>query len=225
MCWRIRPPAARPISAAARRARAGSRPANMSARASARRSARRLVGEAAGLRVEADDLQPAVALLARDLALDGVAHAERHRHELADEAVAGVDAVQPRLARHDDVVLAPALEALVVRLAGDRVDLADRDLDRVRPPVRAAEAQPHRLALVHRQQHAAVLAPLRRHAVGVVGDAPHGKAAERRRQRVVATVVRDAQGALEADGEVAADLDAIGVDGDVKHGGAPFSLA
>ena len=63
------------------------------------------------------------------------------------------------------------------------------------------------------------------HAVGVVGDAPHGEEAERRRQRVVAAVVRDAQGALEADGEVAADLNAIGMDGDVKHGGAPFSLA
>ena len=95
----------------------------MPPKASARASAgggRRLVGEAARLRVEADDLQPAVTLLAGHLALDRVAHAERHRHELADEAVAGVDAVQPRLRRHDDVVLVRALEPLVRQTARPR---------------------------------------------------------------------------------------------------------
>ena len=70
-----------------------------------------------------------------------------------------------------------------------------------------------------------MLAPGRRHALGVVGDAPDGELPDRRRQRIVATVVRDAQRALEGDGEVATDLDAIGMDVDVKHGGAPFSLA
>ena len=70
-----------------------------------------------------------------------------------------------------------------------------------------------------------MLAPAAGHAVGVVGDPPDGKLPEPRRQRIVAAVVRDAQRALEGDGEVATDLDAIGMDGDVKHGGAPFSLA
>ena len=69
-----------------------------------------------------------------------------------------------------------------------------------------------------------MLAPGRGHTIGVVGDAPDGELPDRRRQRIFAAVVRDAQCALEGDGEVATDLDAIGMDGDVKHGGGSFQF-
>ena len=188
--------------------------------------ARRLIGEAAGLGVKADELQAAVTLLSGDLPLDRVAHAERHRDELLDVAVARVDAVQPRLRRdHHVVVRASALQALAAGLAGERVDLADGDLDRVRAPVRAVEVQPHRLALVHRQQHTAVRPPRLRDPVCVVGDAADREVSQRGRQRVLAAVVGDPQCALEGDAEVRADLDLVSADGDVEHGRAPsFSL-
>ena len=67
-----------------------------------------------------------------------------------------------------------------------------------------------------------MLAPGGGHAIGVVGDAPHREVPERRRQRILAAVVRDAQRALEGDGEVAPDLDAVLVDGDVEHGWSSF---
>jgi hypothetical protein len=49
--------------------------------------------------------------------------------------------------------------------------------------------------------------------------AAHGELPERRRQRILAPVVRDAQRALEGDGEVAPDLDAVLLAGDGEHGG------
>ena len=69
-----------------------------------------------------------------------------------------------------------------------------------------------------------MLAPRGGHAVGVVVDAPHREAPERRWERVLAAVVRDAQRALEGDGEMAPDLDAILVGGDVEHCWSSFRV-
>jgi hypothetical protein len=58
----------------------------------------------------------------------------------------------------------------------------------------------------------------------VVVDAPDGELAERRRQRVLPSIVRNAQRALEADGEVAPDPDAILLGGDVEHWWSSFRV-
>ena len=54
-----------------------------------------------------------------------------------------------------------------------------------------------------------------RHAIGVVGDAEDREAPEAGRQRVLATVVGDAQRALEADAQVPAEANFVGSD---RHG-------
>src|SRR5690606_37435507 len=136
------------------------------------------------------------------------------RDELSDGPLTGADAVEPRLRREDDVVLPGVVptkhtsartnvELFAPALAGDRADFADADLERVWLPMRRREVQPHRLALVHRQHHAATLAPLARHPRRVVVDAPERERSEPGRQWIAAAVVGDAEGALDADGDVA----------------------
>jgi hypothetical protein len=178
----------------------------------------RRLREAVALGLEAHELDAAEALLARDLALDRGARAERHGHELADHAVAGVDAVQPRLLRRDQVVLRVGREVHRERVARERVDLADADLDRVRLVVVAAEAQPQRLALVHRDDHAAVITPRLGDAVAVVLHAGDREPAEPGRQRVRAPVVGDPQRADERDGEARAHLQLVAADFNFESG-------
>jgi len=134
---------------------------------------------------------------ARDLLLGGVARAERHGHELADDALLDAVAVEPRLVGDGQVVLRPPGESRAQRLAGHRVDLAGRDPHGAR--VVAVEVQPQGLRLIHREHHAAVLDPLAGHVGGEVVHVPDREEAESGGQRVVAVVVRDAEGPLEPD--------------------------
>ena len=142
------------------------------------------------------------------------------------------DAVEPRLGRRHQVVLAALLAGVAQRvgprLAGQRADLAHRHLHGARGVARAVERDPHGLALVHGQEHAALLAPARGHAVGVVVHVAQREHTERRRQRVPAAVVGDAQRAVEGDGQrshlerVASDANGHGRGG---HGwGLPFPM-
>ena len=192
---------------------------------------RRRIGEPPRLRFEADELQPAEALLAGHLALNRVSHAERHGHELADETVAGVDPVKPRLIGNDHVVLralATGDEPLMPRLARQRIDLADGDLDRGRLPVGTGEAQPHRLTLVHREEHAAVLAPALGDSLAVVRDASDRERPETWWQRVLATIIRDAEGPHEPDREPLPDRDLVVPDCDsnaIVHQDIPFVVS
>ena len=68
--------------------------------------------------------------LAGDLFLGGVAGAQGHGHELADDALFHAVAVEPGLLGGDHVVLGLAVEIVGPRLAGHGVDLAGGDLDR-----------------------------------------------------------------------------------------------
>ena len=169
---------------------------------------RRSVGRGSRLARHDEQLDAAPRLLARDLALDRVARAERHGHELADPPVADIDAVEPRLIGQDDVVLLPTvasrLKPVGPGVPGHRVHLADADLHRgARLPIGQREADPERLALVHRDEDAAAAAPLVGNAIGESAHRQHRERAEAGRQRVLATVVRDAQRALELDADVA----------------------
>ena len=71
-----------------------------------------------GLLAQPDDAQldPAVLLDAGDLALDGRTQAQGNGDELADEAVAGIDAVEPWLLRQRNIVLRPFRQFLRPRL-------------------------------------------------------------------------------------------------------------
>ncbi len=66
---------------------------------------------------------------AGELLLGGVAGAEGHGDELADDALLDAVAVEPGLFGGDDVVLRAAVELFFPRLAGDGVGLAGGDLD------------------------------------------------------------------------------------------------
>jgi hypothetical protein len=191
---------------------------------------RRSIREAPGLGVEHLQLQPAHALLAGHLALHRDARAERHRHELLDGAVPRADAVEPRLRRRHQVVLAALLARVAQRvgprLAGQRADLAHGHLHGARLVRRPVERDPHGLALVHGQEHPAALAPALGHAVLVVLHVAQRERAQRRRQRVLPAVVGDAQRAVEGDGQgphlegVAGDANVHGRGG---HGGVFLS--
>src|SRR5690606_13094112 len=87
----------------------------------------------------------------------------------------------------------------------DRAHLADADLHRARLPVLAAERDPHRLALVHGEEDAAVLAPFGGHLARVVVDATDREASEPGRERIRLSVVGDAKRAEEGDGEPVAE--------------------
>ncbi len=156
------------------------------------------------------ELYAAPHLLAGDLALDGGAQPERHRHELADRALARVDAVQPGLTRQHHIVLRLPRQPVAPRLARHRAHLAHTHLQRggLR---RAAEAQPHRLAQIHRQQHPTARPPGLRHRVGVVGDPADRELAEPRRQRMRAGL-RQAEGADEPNGHTARQPQCVPVD-------------
>ena len=150
------------------------------------------------------ELDAAPPLFPGDLTLHGVVRPQGHGHELANPAIAGVDAVEPRLTGHDQVVLhlaiAPRAQPIAPRLAADGVDLTDCDLHRAwRIRIRAGERDPQRLSLVHRDEDAAALAPRRGHTIGIGIHGKDGERAQARRQRVVPSVVRDPQRTFEAD--------------------------
>src|SRR4051812_35643102 len=66
---------------------------------------RGLVREHAGFGFVDGDLQPAHQFTSSDGCFDGRTFSQRHRHKLADRAVAGIDAIQPRLLWTNQVVL------------------------------------------------------------------------------------------------------------------------
>ena len=80
------------------------------------------------------------------LRLDRVTRAERHGDEWPDERFADGEAIEPRLAGDDDVILRPALQLRGPHFTGDGVNLSRRDLRREQIPRR--EADPERLALI-----------------------------------------------------------------------------
>ena len=152
------------------------------------------------LGLEGFDLDPAFFLLTGELALDGVAHTQWHRDELPDGAVSGVDAVEPRLVRAHEVVLRIRGEVLAPGLTRQRIDLSDADLDGHQ--LGAGERHPQGLALIHRDEHPALLAPRLRNPIGVVGDLPDREGPEARGQGIGLVVIRDAERPLEGDLEL-----------------------
>ena len=73
-----------------------------------------------------------------ELLLDRVTRAERHGDELPDEPFADGEAIEPRLAGDDDVILRLALQLRGPRFAGDGVDLSRRDLHRAEKLIQSA---------------------------------------------------------------------------------------
>ena len=65
---------------------------------------------------EGAQLDPAMLLDSGDLPLDGRTQAQGNGDELADEAVAGIDAVEPWLLRQRNIVLRPFSQFLRPRL-------------------------------------------------------------------------------------------------------------
>ena len=167
--------------------------------------------EAVGLEGVDGKLEAAVCGQPGQLLFHGVAGAQGHGDELADAALADVEAVEPFLVGGDDVVLGVGGQAVVPRLAGEGVDLAGGDLDGAgetqaqglgnHPPI---EAQPQGFGLVEGHEDAAMMAPGLGQPFGVVVDQAQGEFAQARGQGVDVAVVGDAQGAVE--GEVAAGL-------------------
>ena len=117
----------------------------------------RLLGETDGTQLNAS-----MGLLPGDLSFDRGAGTQRHGDELADEAVPGVDPVEPRLPRQRDVVLRIPDEVIDPRQAAHRAHLPDADLQG--RGFRRVERQPHRLTLIDRQHHA----PRCNHSAGAV---------------------------------------------------------
>ena len=76
---------------------------------------------------------------------------------MPDEPFADGEAIEPRLAGDDDVILRLALQLRSPRFTGDGVDLSRRDLHR--EWIRRREADPERLALMHRHDDPAALEP------------------------------------------------------------------
>ncbi len=179
----------------------------------------RPVREAPRLGLEDLELHAAEALLAGELPLHGVAQAQGHGHELADQPLARGDAVEPGLGRGDQVVLGLAVQPLGPGLARNGADLADRHLHRAGLVVRAGEAEPHGLALVHGEEDAAVVAPVVGDVVGVVVHPADREAPQPWRQRVLPAVVGDAQRALEGDAQAAfTKVECVALHGEL-HGG------
>ena len=143
------------------------------------------------------DLQTAVLCRSRELLLGRVARPKGHRHELPDQPLLDAEAVQPRLPGNHEVVLRPLGELVRPRLPGQRVDLPGGHLDGHR--IASAEAQPHRLGLVHREEGSSAPPPLLGQPLQVVVDVAEREPPQARRQGVGAVVVRDAQRALESD--------------------------
>ncbi len=165
--------------------------------------------EAVGLEGVDGELQAAVRGQAGQLLFHGVAGAQGHGDELADAALADVEAVEPFLAGGDDVVLGIGGQAVMPGLTGEGVDLAGGDLDGAgvaqahdlgnQAP---SEAQPQGFGLVEGHEDTAMAAPGRGQPFGVVIDQAQGECAQARGQGVNVAVVGDAQGAVE--GELAA---------------------
>jgi hypothetical protein len=118
---------------------------------------------------------------------------------LPDEPCADGEAIEPRLAGDDDVILRLALQLRGPRFTGDGVDLSRRDLHRERIPRR--EADPERLALIHGHDDPAALEPGGRSRRGKVVQGTEGGRAEAGGKRVSPAVVGNPQGALKGDGQ------------------------
>jgi hypothetical protein len=119
---------------------------------------------------------------AGELRLDSESLAQRDGHELTDESIAGVDAVEPRLVGDDHVVLRIGHQGLrAERLAGNGIDTADPHLQDVRLPPRRPEAQPERLGSTHRDDELPLV------------DTVYFHRSQARGQRVLAAVVGDAE--------------------------------
>ncbi len=134
-----------------------------------------------------------------ELLLDRVTRAERQGDELPDEPCADGEAIEPRLAGDDGVILRLAVQLRGPRCTGDGVDLSRRDLHRARIPRR--EADPERLALIHGHGAPAALEPGGRSHRGKVVQGTEGEHAEADGQRVSPAVVGNPQGALKGDGQ------------------------
>jgi hypothetical protein len=94
--------------------------------------------------------------------------------------------------------------------------------------VGTGEAQPHRLALVHGEEHPAVLAPALWHSLAVVVDATEREGSQARRQRILAAVVWDAEGPHEPNREPLPDRDVVGLNRGGQllwHQGDPFVVS
>jgi hypothetical protein len=148
--------------------------------------------KAARLRLVHAQLDSAELLPAGQPALDGAAAAERKGDELADEARARVDAVEPRLVGTDEVVLGLCGKALAPGPARDGVHAPGEDLDGVRLPGRPGEREPERFPLVEGNDDPSPLAPTGRNGGPELPDRSDRETPEPGRQRIHAPVLGDA---------------------------------
>jgi len=138
--------------------------------------------EAAAHRLRDRDLKRADGLASRNLRFDRDTFTEWSGDELADDAVARLDAVEPRLVRDDEVVLRICLQLGRVAITSQRADAAGFDAHRDGMPVLAGQREPECFVAVHREQEAAGAEPLARHGAREFLDGAEWESAESGRE-------------------------------------------